>query len=323
MNRIQTRALVEGSIFAAITVMIGIIKFYIPVIAVISIVWSVPTILIAFRHGFKVSVYSAIVSSILVTIMTQPIEGLGFFIGFGLPGIVMGYLLKKKLSPEKIILITGFVLAICGFVSIYLAMLAVGTDIIKAYDKLFIEMQNAYNEAINSMSDAYSKMGIRREDLLKGSEAFAKNLELVKMIVPAGILMSGIIMSFINFKLTRLVLKKINYYINDVKPFSQWALSNKWKIIVMSILLCTAVELYLVKLPQLNILSMNIFSIITAILALQGLSVIKFYLDKYAVPKALKVIIILLLFYSLGNVILLISVFDMLFDLRKLQESGI
>ena len=61
MDRIQTRALVEGAIFAAITVVIGIIRFYIPIIALISIIWSVPTILIAFRHGFKVSINSVLV----------------------------------------------------------------------------------------------------------------------------------------------------------------------------------------------------------------------------------------------------------------------
>lgn len=322
MSRIQTRALVEGAIFAAVTVIIGIIKFYIPVVAVISIVWSVPTILIAFRHGFKVSIYSIVVSSVLVAIMTQPIEGLGFFIGFGIPGIVMGYLLKKKLSPGKTIFITGLVLTICSLASLYLGFLAMGIDMIKAYDKMFIDMKNTYKDTVNSLSSTYGAMGISREDMLKGAEAFEKNLELIKLILPGGFLVSGILLSFSNFKLTRLVLRKINYSIEDVIPFAQWRLSSGWMILVMTVLIGVLAEMSLLKLPQLNVLTMNLLTVIMILVAVLGLSVAKFFMDKYSVPKALKVILLfLLLFSSFSNITMLIGVFDMFLDIRRLQKA--
>lgn len=318
MDRIQTRALVEGAIFAAITVVFGIIRFYVPIVALISIIWSVPTILIAFRHGFKVSINSVVVSSVLVAVMTQPIQGLGFFIGFGLPGIIMGYLLKKKLSPEMTIFFTSIVLAICSVVSIYLGMLVVGVDIAKAYDKMFIDMKNVYSEAANSMSNM---MGVSREEILKGTAGFEKSMELVKLILPGGILVSGIMISFINFKLTKLVLKRINYFIEDVKPYSLWRLSNKWMVFVMSMLLYAVVEIYLIKLPHLYALTMNIFTITMILFMVLGLSVTKFFLDKYAVPKALKGIIMFFLLVAFSNITMLIGVFDMAFDFRKLRNK--
>lgn len=318
MNRIETRALVEGAIFAAITVVIGIIRFYVPIVALISIIWSVPTILIAFRHGFKVSINSVVVSSVLVAIMTQPIQGLGFFIGFGLPGIIMGYLLKKKLSPGKTIFFTSIVLAVCSVVSIYLGMLVVGVDIVKAYDKMFIDIKNAYSEAANSMANI---TGVNREEILKGTAVFEKSMEMVKLILPGGILVSGIMLSFINFKLTRLVLKRINYFIEDVKPFSLWRLSNKWMVFVMFMLLYSVAEIYLIKLPQLYALTMNIFTVTTILFMVLGLSVTKFFLDKYTVSKALKGIIMFFLLVAFSNIIMLIGVFDMPFDFRKLRNK--
>ena len=319
MNRIQTRALVEGAIFAAITVVIGIIRFYIPIVSLISIVWSVPTILIAFRHGFKVSINSVVVSSVLVAVITQPIQGLGFFIGFGLPGIIMGYLLKKKLSPWRTIFLTSIVLAACSVVSMYLGMLVVGVDIANAYDKIFIDIKNAYSEAANSMANTYGMMGVSSEEILKGTAGFEESMEVLKLILPGGILVSGIIISFINFKLTRLLLKRIDYFIEDVKPYSLWRLSDKWMVFVMSMLLFAAVDFYLLKLPQLYALTMNIIKFTPLLFIVLGLSVTNFFLDKYAVPKALKGIIMFLLVIS--NMTMLIGVFDMALDLRKLRNK--
>jgi uncharacterized protein YybS (DUF2232 family) len=320
MNKIQTKALVEGAIFASITVVIGIIRFYVPIVALISIVWSVPTILIAFRHGLKVSINSVVVSSVLVAVLTQPIEGLGFFIGFGLPGIIMGYLLKKKLNPWKTIFITGIVLALCSVLSFYLGMLAIGVDIVKAYDDLFIEIKNAYREAVDSMA---GMMGVGREEILKGTENFEKSLDMMKLILPGGILASAIVISFVNFKLTRLALKRIKYSIENVKPFSLWKLSDKGVLTIILVLLLTGVEMYLLKLPQLHALTMNIITIATLLFTILGLSVAKFFLDKYSVPKALKVIIMFFLLVSFSNIAMIAGVLDMLFNFRKLEDNPV
>lgn len=319
MNRIQTRALVEGAIFAAITVVIGIIRFYIPIVSLISFVWSVPTILIAFRHGFKASIYSVMVSSVLVSVLTQPIQGLGFFIGFGLPGIIMGYLLKKKLSPGTTILITGVVLAVCSFLSLYLGMFVAGVDIATTYDKIFIDLKNAYKEASDSMAGAYESMGISREELLKSAADFEKNIDMLKLVLPGGLLISGILLSLLNFKVARTVLRRINYFIEDIKPFSQWRLSDKWAMLATFLLLYTVVEMSLTKLPQLHALTMNIYTGIGFLFAILGLSVAKFFLDKYSVSRALKVIILCLLPVLFGNMLLLVGIIDMFLDFRKLK----
>lgn len=321
VNRIQTRALVEGAIFASITVVIGVVRFYIPIIALISIIWSVPTILISFRHGFKVSIYSVVASSLLVALMTQPVEGLGFFIGFGLPGIIMGYLLKRKLSPWNTVFITGIVLSVSSIASLYLGMLVTGMDIVKTYNQMFINMKNAYSDAANSMADMYNLTGANREQFLNGIASFQKSLDTVKLILPGGILMSGLLISFLNFKLTRIVLRRINYIIEDVKPFSLWRLSRNWMFVVLVLLVFAMAEIYYIKLPQLNTLAMNIFTVITLLFIVLGLSAAKFFLDKYSVPKAIKGIILALLLLAFGNITMLVGIIDCVLDIRKLNKS--
>jgi uncharacterized protein YybS (DUF2232 family) len=186
---------------------------------------------------------------------------------------------------------------------------------------MFIDMKNAYSEAADSIANAYSMMGVSREDILKGTADFEKNMDMMKLILPGCILASGILMSFINFKLTRLVLKRINYMIEDVKSYSLWRLSNKWLIFIMSMLLYAIVEIYLIKLPQLYALTMNIFTVTMILLLVLGLSVAKFFLDKYTIPKAVKGIILFLLLIAFSNIVMLISIFDILFDFRKLGNK--
>lgn len=321
MKRIQTRALVEGAIFAAITVVIGIIRFYIPLIAVISILWSIPTILIAFRHGFKVSIYSVLVSSALVAVITQPIEGLGFFIGFGLPGIIMGYLLKKKVSPAKTIFITSLVLAVCSVLSTCLGMLAVGMNIVKAYNQMFVDMKNICRDAINSMADAYSAAGMNHDVIRQFTELFEKSLDMMKLIVPISLWVSGILLSFLNFKLTRLVLKRINYTIEDVTPFSLWRLSNKGMGFAASLLLFTIVEFQLVKLPQLYTLTLNLYMLVMVIFIALGMSVAKFFLDKFNLPKAVTAVLLILLLLIASNIAMIVGITDILLDFRKLRNK--
>ncbi|MCX7843639.1 MAG: YybS family protein [Clostridia bacterium] len=323
MNRIQTRALVEGAVFAAVTVVIGIIGFYIPIISLISVVWSVPTILVAFRHGFRTSVISSVASSILVSVLTQPMEGLRFFIGFGLPGIIMGYLLKKKQGPVKTIFITGVVLAAASIVTLYLGMLAIGVNIANAYDYLFGMITKAYNEASSSMLDMYSSIGVSREELLKSIAVFEKSIDLLKLTLPAILLLSGLMLAYLNFKLTRLVLKRINHLIDDVKPFSMWRLSKKWGLFSAFILLLAIIQMSLVRAAPLNALTLNIFTILSMTGLVLGVSVAKFFFDKHSVPKALKAIILFFLIFAFGNATMLLGVFDMVLDLRKLKQDSI
>jgi uncharacterized protein YybS (DUF2232 family) len=98
-------------------------------------------------------------------------------------------------------------------------------------------------------------------------------------------------------------------------------LSNKWLIFIMSMLLYAIVEIYLIKLPQLYALTMNIFTVTMILLLVLGLSVAKFFLDKYTIPKAVKGIILFLLLIAFSNIVMLISIFDILFDFRKLGNK--
>ena len=92
-------------------------------------------------------------------------------------------------------------------------------------------------------------------------------------------------------------------------------------VFVLALLIFAVVEIYLIKLPHLYALTMNIFTITLILFMILGLSVTKFFLDKFEVPKALKGIIMFFLLVAFSNITMLIGVFDTVFDFRKLRNK--
>ena len=98
MEGMQTKALVEGAIFAGVTALLGILYYYSQYLGIIAMVWPVPVIIVGYRNGIKASILSALSAGLIVSLVTQPLVGVGLLIGFGVPGILMGYMIKKSES---------------------------------------------------------------------------------------------------------------------------------------------------------------------------------------------------------------------------------
>ena len=89
----KTSAMVEAGILSAIAIVMALIAMYVPVIgAFVNFVWPLPIIICGMRHGFKYSVMTLIVATIIVAIVISPIQA--FFLGaiFGLLGLILGVL---------------------------------------------------------------------------------------------------------------------------------------------------------------------------------------------------------------------------------------
>lgn len=320
MNKTNTKALVEGAIFSALTALIGIISFYMPLLAIISLFWSVPIIIIGFRHGLKISLFSTIVSSILVSIFTQPIEGLRLFIVFGIPGIFMGYLLNKKVSPAIVILLTGLVLALCDVSGLMLGFLLTGVNIAKGVGSALNELTTIINTSFSTVYDTYTKMGIPKEQI----EAILPKPEqlsfFMKATLPVLFIFNGLMFSFISFKASKTILKRNGTTIPDIKKFMYWSLPKNFLVGILVILtLCYFGVQF--QIFNMDIVMINIIYLFLMVFFMMGLCVLSFYLDKYKVPKLFRILIIIFVFTGLQYMVALAGLFDVFFDFRKLNAS--
>jgi len=105
MERIETKALVEGAIFAGVTALLGILYYYMQYLGILAMVWPVPVIIVGYRNGLKASILSALSAGLIVSMVTQPLVGVGLLVGFGLPGVLMGYMINRRVNAYAVVLI--------------------------------------------------------------------------------------------------------------------------------------------------------------------------------------------------------------------------
>lgn len=318
MNRINTKALVEGAIFASVTAVLGIMVYYMPFFSLLGMFWPTPIIIIGFRNGLKVSFVSAVVAALIVAIFTEPFSGLYLFLVFGIAGIIMGYLMHKKANPALNITVSGLVLAVCSVFGILFGFFLAGQSAGQAME----QMMSIMSESIDSAASLYKSMGISEEQLNSTITTMKESLVAIQHVIPTLFLLSGMFFSFVNYKFVKVVLKRMKYEVADVKPFSQWRVPNNFSLGMLVILLLSMAASYF-KVPNMQTVQINIIYIIKWVFTIIGLSAAYFLLDKYRISKALKVIIMFFLFTSLSNYLALIGLIDTVFDFRKLNKRHI
>ena len=88
MNRdSNVKALANTALATALSVIIAIIGLFVPVLALASLLWPVPVIVIVKRYGLKYGVYSTIASGLIVGMVSEPIYAAYVYSPMG-PGTV-------------------------------------------------------------------------------------------------------------------------------------------------------------------------------------------------------------------------------------------
>ncbi len=329
MKTLNIRAMVEGAILAALTVIMGVF-YWIPGLSIITFFWSVPIILVGYRHGFKVSIISSVVAALILSMMMNPVMGLILLMVYALPGAVIGFMLRKKLSPYIVIFIGGLIMAVASLLEFALTMdIVSGKNVFDVIFNLGAEIDNYYNYfyiSIAKSTEMYSKLGIGEEKIKELLEVVKMAIYSAKRILPTSFALIGIFIAYANFKVVRLILNKLGYVIEDIKEFIKWRLRDEW-IVPSLILTASTFFLNYVKIEWVKIISENLLMLLFTVYGVLGLSVIIYFLKsisaKYEIPKTLQVGIILFILFTLFSILPFIGMIDMTADLRQFSRKTV
>lgn len=320
MDRIQTKALVEGAVFAGVTALLGILYYYMQYLGIIAMVWPVPVIIVGYRNGIKASILSALSAGLIVSLLTQPLVGVGLLAGFGLPGVLMGHMINKKISPYIIVFLCGLVLSLTTVGEFIISMKAMGID----FASFLASIDTTFKQQMEVTLSIYRQIGIADKDIIKMTSMFNQTLEMMKLIFPSALLISGLVFSLIDYKLVRLILKRIGSVIPDIEDFSRWRLKEPYTLILIGLVVFSMAVSYF-RITALTTLAVNISTVVMLIFTILGVSVLSYYSkvygDRSGVPKALRNIIIVLIVLVFMQVIPFLGIFDMAMDFRKLKSA--
>jgi uncharacterized protein YybS (DUF2232 family) len=320
MNRIQTKALVEGAVFAGVTALLGILYYYMQYLGILAMLWPVPVIIVGYRNGLKASILSAMSAGLIVSLLTHPLVGVGLLVGFGLPGILMGYMINKKVNPYAVVFLCGIVLSFTMVGEFLLSLKASGIDAFK----FFASLDATFKQQLEITLKIYRQMGIAEKDLKQLSDTFSQTIGMMKLIFPSALVISGMVFSFIDYKLTRLILKRIGQVLPDIEEFSKWRLKEPYSLMLLGLAVLAGVASYF-KLPGFTAIALNISTVLMLIFSIIGVSVLVYYSriygDRQGIPKALRTTIVVIIILAFMQVIAFVGILDLALNFRKLESK--
>jgi len=320
MERMQTKALVEGAIFAGVTALLGILYYYTQYLGIIAMVWPVPVIIVGYRNGLKASILSALSAGLIVSLVTQPLVGVGLLAGFGIPGVLMGYMINKKMNPYVIVFMCGIVLSLSMVGEFLISLKVAGIDMVK----FLSDLDSTLRQQLETSMNIYKQFGVAEENLQSFSDYFSQSIETMKLVLPSTVLISGLIFSFIDYKLTRIILKRTVHLIPDIDGFSKWRLAEPYPLLLLGLAVFAGVASYF-KFPGFDTLSLNISTIIMLVFTVIGISVLVYYArvygERFGFSKGIRVIITIFVILAFMQLLGFVGILDLVFDFRKLKPK--
>ena len=321
MNNNNTRAMVEGAIFASITVLIGLISFYIPFLFVLSYFWAIPTIIISYRHGFKISFISGLSAAIIIAMFQGPVSGINTFVITLVPGMFLGFFMKKFKKQQNLILASMAVTVICTIIAFSLGAVIAGVNPIQMADRTVTAFMQQYNLAMESAKHTYAVMGVTPDQLAKIPDP-KEVLELMKKLVAVLLMVGGVGSTIFNFWITKKLLHRMKIEIPDLEPITHWHLSVTGLMVVSGCIVFILISMYFFKDNMILMdLSLNMATALLLWFWFLGVATVSFFLNKVAMPKPIKVVIVVVTAIPLVNIYALVGYIEAAFDFRKLRPE--
>lgn len=296
------RKLTNAAMMTAIAVIMTLIGVYIPPLFVLFFLIPVPVAITCIRSSKSYAIASSfavfIVNVIFVDIATAFIS-----LFFAFQGLAMGYLILKKRRASETVIDTSIV-SIFGIVIIlYLTKVAFKVNV---FD-LFFKTIDISTKEVLSIYQGHPNFSAIRSNLLAVQE-------ILKMTLPASILVTVVAVILVNYIIISKVLKTQRVYIEALPPFEEWKMPYITGWIFIGVLLYQ----YFLKQPE--AITTNIIALLSLGFTLGGLAIVKYYLIHRLKMKSLAanlILVFLFLFPLTSWLLFVIGIVDTSLNLRK------
>lgn len=304
---------------AILTTIIAFLGLVFPLLS--TFIWSAPVAVLTAREGLKPGVLAAGLAFLMLAFLISPGWAAVSAIQFGSIGLVLGNLLRKGNSFGRILLSTaGVSLSLTGL--IFLLPVIQGS----APGGLAAELSKNTEDVIAiwrdiGFLDNLNQQGISLQEI---KETLQTAVNWLIMLLPSMIVISSLGAAFFNFLAARWGLKRKGYPLSEFPGFKKWWVP--WYI-SWSVILGLGLALLgdYVGIRTIFITGVNLVCVHVPVAFIVGLSVLTFLITKIQSTLFRAVIIFVGFFYFPLTVVLLllVGVFDPLFDFRKIHLKSV
>lgn len=302
------KPLVEAGLIAAITSFFIIGTLYIPMLSMALIMLPVPFILLSVRHGTRYTIFSLIITSLLIGFLTGVFYTVFIFVISTPIALIMGYSIKKKKKPYEVVGWGTAATVFSTFFIIQLISTISGINIIK-------ELSTILQEIVSQQVDMLTSLDIGLIDV-------KKTLDYLMMLLPALIIVQSMVGAFINYYLTSVIINRFKLVDYQLGDFSDFKLPGNIVFGSFIIFILSVMTSYIDGIDH-NTLIANITVIFVMIFFLQGISFIAYLLKKSKTPKIIRItsVVLIVLITPLMTLVSLLGLFDSILNLRRINKK--
>ncbi|MEW9575323.1 YybS family protein [Bacillus toyonensis] len=305
----QTKFITEGAALLAIYAILLLVSLYVPVLGtVVTFALPLPFILFTIKYRLSNAFIIFTAALFITVIVSQPLN-LVKTIMFGLIGIVLGSMYKKRKKPIEI-LMAGTLAYLIGFVLIYVASIKFfNIDLMK-------QIQNMFNEGMAQSEKMVSAAGMPISKEQK--ELFGRFNEILQTLFPSLLVMVSVCFSWITVLLSGSVLRKLKYDVISWPKFKDIQLPKSivWYYVIF-ILLATFIKVE--PASYLYMVFSNLYVIFALLLVLQGLTFITFLAHRKGFTKGVPIIsfIVCMFIPMMFPLVTILGIIDLGISLRS------
>lgn len=325
-QKISTRGLTEAAIMAAFISIVVILSSYLSFLyGVAMLLLPILVAIIHYKHDMKYSLGCVIVS-ILITAMTfNPISAITMGVSYGIVGITLGYGVRKKFSPYKILILTIIASSIAVIADFWLTGLLIsGENLFVFMKSQAMEMSDIFLVSIEQGEKINEAMGMSAQSEMINQMKAVMSPEYILMMFPAIFVLTGFLQGYVSFIILIKILKRLRYEDIESLRFREFYVTNLVGAFLISIM-CIALILVGRGVSWAPSVYNAIFLITIVILSINGIATAQYFLTiKMGLPKVSRVLIIVAAF-MMGSFIVfgIIGFIEMLLDFRKLDPHRI
>ena len=305
------RALAEGAMLTAITLVLAVISLYIPVLNIVAqFLFPAPLALLVLRRGLKYGLLSAASIFLLSAMLLGLPHAVYLFILYGFMGLFFGWCFRSDKKAAFAIL--GGVLISCASIIILLLfpkyILGISADSMR---EMLVTMYRDF--ALMAEQQGTSSM--------LGGMTVEEYVDFALKYLPFILLLFAMLLSFACYALMGRLLRRLGYDIPKLPPFSDWRLD--WRLLWLLIISLFASSLgERMDNELLTQIANNLLAALQIIFMIYGLAVLIWVFARNKVAVIIRIVAILFLLQLLsGMLVVLIGVFDPLFNFRGLIEK--
>ena len=314
-NKITPKAIRDGAMMIALTVIFMLIGLYVPLLSVLGMFLSgIPLAVLYTKDGITVSIYAVFISILIMFAFTADILSVFILIAaYTVPGLVSGICLRKNADLFSAVVFTGTAFFVGLLFEIIFIKLFMG-GIENMFDELFLTVQKTTEELMKNTAGGVGEID-KVITLLK---------DTIKLYFPSMLIISSLFFGYIMYTISTFILKRLRLYNGEITPF--YMIKAPRSMCYMTLLIYI-IGLFFKDRGMISAALMNIVLILYILIAFCGLSFIDFKFRKRIKQGYVRAILYVVLLLVGGvivpfifNICLLIGFFDSTRNFRGIKE---